>query len=111
MDTTINKTETFNDIIQAEKPVLVDFSAEWCQPCKLMKPILEELRDRMGNEIRIIKVDIDQSPAASSFYNISGVPTLILFQKGKILWRQSGVVPAVSLQKIITQFISPNNAK
>lgn len=112
MNTTTNKTETFNDIIQGDKPVLVDFSAEWCQPCKLMKPILQELHEKMGNEIRIIKVDIDQSPAASSFYNVTSVPTLMLFQKGNILWRQSGVVPAVSLQKIITQLIiSQDNAK
>jgi len=111
MNTTTNKTETFSDIIQGDKPVLVDFSAEWCQPCKLMKPILQELHEKMGNEIRIIKVDIDQSPAASSFYNVTSVPTLMVFQKGNILWRQSGVVPAASLQKIITQFISQNNAK
>lgn len=111
MGTTTNNTETFNDLIQGETPVLVDFSAEWCQPCKLMKPILQELHEKMGNEIRIIKVDIDQSPAASSFYNVTSVPTLMLFQKGKILWRQPGVVPAVSLQKIINQFISQNNAR
>ena len=111
MGPTTNKTETFKDLIQGETPVLVDFSAEWCQPCKLMKPILEELHEKMGNEIRIIKVDIDQSPAASSFYNVTSVPTLMLFQKGKILWRQPGVVPALSLQKIINQFISQNNAR
>lgn len=111
MGTTTNNTETFNDLIQGETPVLVDFSAEWCQPCKLMKPILQELHEKMGNEIRIIKVDIDQSPAASSFYNVTSVPTLMLFLKGKILWRQPGVVPAVSLQKIINQFISQNNAR
>jgi len=111
MDPTTNQTETFNDLIQGETPVLVDFSAEWCQPCKLMKPILKELHEKMGDEIRIIKVDIDQSPAASSFYNVTSVPTLMLFQKGKILWRQPGVVPALSLQKIIKQFISQNNAR
>jgi thioredoxin 1 len=111
MGTTTNNTETFNDLIQGETPVLVDFSAEWCQPCKLMKPILQELHEKMGNEIRIIKVDIDQSPAASSFYNVTSVPTLMLFQKGKILWRQPGVVPALSLQKIINHFISQNNAR
>lgn len=110
MDQATNTTETFNDIINGDKPVLVDFSAEWCQPCKLMKPILKELHEKMGNEIRIIKVDIDQSPAASSFYNVTSVPTLILFQKGNILWRQPGVVPAISLQQIIKQFISQRNA-
>ena len=111
MSTTRNKTETFNDIIQGEKPVLVDFTAEWCQPCKMMQPILKELHEKMGNEIRIIKVDIDKSPVPSSVYNVTSVPTLMLFKKGNILWRQSGVVPAVSLQKIISQFISQNNAQ
>lgn len=106
MNPTINKTETFGEIINGEKPVLVDFFAEWCGPCKMMKPVLEELHQKMGNDIRIIKVDIDKSPAASSAYNVTSVPTLILFHKGKILWRQPGVVPAVSLQKIINQFIS-----
>src|SRR6187431_2339547 len=111
MGPTTNKTETFNDLIQGETPVLVDFSAEWCQPCKLMKPILQELHEKMGNEIRIIKVDIDKSPVASSNYNVTSVPTLMLFQKGNILWRQPGVTPAVSLQKIISHFISQNNAQ
>ena len=110
MNQTTNNTETFNAIIQGDKPVLVDFSAEWCQPCKLMQPILKELHEKMGNEIRIIKVDIDQSPAASSFYNVTSVPTLMLFKKGNILWRQPGVVPAASLEKIITNLISQHNA-
>ena len=111
MSHTTNSTETFNDIINGDKPVLVDFFAEWCQPCRLMKPILEELHEKMGNEIRIIKVDIDKSPTASSVYNVTSVPTLMLFQKGNILWRQPGVVPAVSLQNIINQFISQHNAR
>ena len=106
MNQTQNKTETFADLINGEKPVLVDFTAEWCGPCKMMKPVLEELHEKMGNDIRIIKVDIDRSPQASAFYNVSSVPTLILFQKGNILWRQSGVMPATPLQKIINQFIS-----
>ena len=106
MNPTINKTETFGEIIKGDKPVLVDFFAEWCGPCKMMKPVLEELRQKMGDNIRIIKVDIDKSPAASSAFNVTSVPTLILFQKGNILWRQPGVVPAVSLEKIINQFIS-----
>ena len=110
MKTTTNKTETFSDIIRGDKPVLVDFFAEWCGPCKMMKPILEELHEKMGHDLRIIKVDIDKSPMASSVYNVTSVPTLMLFQKGNVLWRQPGVVPAVSLQKIINQVISPNNA-
>lgn len=106
---TVSKPETFSDLINGSKPVLVDFYADWCQPCKMMKPILEELRNNMKDEIRIIKVDIDQSPAASSLYNVTSVPTLMLFQNGKILWRQPGVIPALSLQKIINQFIAQNN--
>lgn len=106
MNETTNKKETFSDLINGDRPVLVDFTAEWCGPCKMMKPVLEELHQRMGDEIRIIKVDIDQSPQASAFYSVNSVPTLILFQKGNILWRQSGVVAAPSLQKIINQFIS-----
>ena len=109
--TRIEMNETFGDIINGDKPVLVDFFAEWCGPCKLMKPILEELREKMGDEIRIIKVDIDKSPVASTQYNVTSVPTLMLFQKGNMLWRQPGVVPAVSLQKIISHFISQNNAQ
>ena len=108
MNPAINKTETFGDIISGDKPVLVDFSAEWCAPCKMMKPLLQELHSKMGNTVRILKIDIDQSPQVSSAYNVTGVPTLILFQKGNILWRQSGVLPAVSLQKIINNFIQTN---
>ena len=106
----MNKTESFSEIINGDKPVLVDFFAEWCGPCKMMKPVLQELHEKMGNEIRIIKVDIDKSPEASSFYNVTSVPTLMLFQKGNIVWRQPGVVPAVSLQKVINHFISKQHA-
>jgi len=108
MNQTANKTETFGEIINGDKPVLVDFSAEWCGPCKMMKPVLQELHTKMGDKVRILKVDIDNSPQVSSYYNVTSVPTLILFQKGNILWRQSGVVPAVSLQKIINNFIQIN---
>ncbi len=95
--------ESFSDIIKGEKPVLVDFHAEWCGPCKMMKPILEELRTLMGDNIRILKIDVDKNPAISSSLNVSGVPTLILYKKGQIVWRQSGVVPAKQLQSIIQQ--------
>jgi thioredoxin 1 len=106
MNETANNTETFNSIIRGDKPILVDFFAEWCGPCKMMKPILKELHDKMGDKIRILKVDVDKSPFASSVYEVNSVPTLILFQKGNILWRQPGVVPAVSLEKIINQLTS-----
>jgi thioredoxin 1 len=95
--------ETLNDIIKGDKPVLVDFYAEWCGPCKMMKPILEELRGTLGDNVRILKIDIDKNPAITQSLNISGVPTLMLFQKGQTLWRQSGVVPAKQLQSVIQQ--------
>lgn len=100
------KKQTFSELINGNQPVLVDFTATWCGPCKMMKPILEELHQLMGETIRIIKIDIDQSPSAASAFNVQSVPTLILFQNGKILWRQSGVIPAGSLQQIINKHIS-----
>jgi thioredoxin 1 len=102
---TENKKETFNDIIQADKPVLIDFFAEWCGPCKLMKPILTELRQRMGDKIRILKVDVDRSPVVSSAFDIQSVPTLMLIRNKNIVWRQAGVVQAVQLEQIINQFL------
>lgn len=100
-----NNRETFNDIIHGDKPVLIDFFAEWCGPCKMMKPILSELRQRMGDKIRIIKIDIDKSVAVSDAFAIQSVPTLMLIQNGNILWRQSGVVQAGPLERIINQIL------
>jgi thioredoxin 1 len=103
---TSNKKESFGEIINGSTPVLVDFSAEWCGPCKMMKPVLEELHRRMGEKVRIIKIDIDKSPEAANAYNVQSVPTLLLFQQGKTLWRQSGVMQANQLVKIIEQYIT-----
>ncbi|MBS1621073.1 MAG: thioredoxin [Bacteroidetes bacterium] len=94
---------TFSEMIKSDKPVLVDFFAEWCGPCKTMKPILEELKTKMGDKITILKVDVDESPLVSSAYHIQGVPTLILFKNGNIVWRQAGVVPSHYLENVILQ--------
>ena len=95
---------TFNEIIQSDKPVLVDFSAEWCGPCKMMAPILKEVKLEIGDAATIIKVDVDKNPQAASQYQVQGVPTLILFKNGKPLWRQSGVVPKAELVSVIKKF-------
>ena len=95
------KTRTFAEIIDGDKPVLVDFSAEWCGPCKMMPPILKELKNKLGDAITILKMDIDRNPAIASKYQIQSVPTLIVFQHGQIKWRQSGVLPAGQIASAI----------
>ena len=95
---------TFNELIQSDKPVLVDFFAEWCGPCKVMAPILNEVKQEVGDAASILKVDVDKNPQAAAEYQVQGVPTLILFKKGEVLWRQSGVVPKNGLLGVINKF-------
>jgi thioredoxin 1 len=95
------KAKTFQELIDGDTPVLVDFFAEWCGPCKMMQPILEDTSKQLGGKVKIVKVDIDRNPLAASKFQVKGVPTLLLFQKGQVLWRQSGVVPTNQLIKHI----------
>lgn len=95
------KKKTFAELIAGDRPVLVDFSAEWCGPCQMMKPILDELKKEVGEQCAIIKIDVDRNPQAAAAYRIQGVPTLILFKNGQAVWRQSGVMTAAELKRII----------
>ena len=92
---------SFGELINGNKPVLVDFSAEWCGPCKMMPPILKELKSKLGDTVTILKMDIDRNPAVAASYNIQSVPTLIVFRDGQIKWRQSGVLPAEQIRSVL----------
>lgn len=94
----------FSEIIASEKPTLVDFYAEWCGPCKMMSPILDKLKAKWGDEIRIIKVDVDKNEAASRAYQIQSVPTLMIFQRGQLKWRKSGVPGIAELEQLLSQY-------
>jgi thioredoxin 1 len=102
---TLNTVEmsNFDTIIQSEKPVLIDFFATWCGPCKMLSPILKEVKDSLGDRVSIIKIDVDKNQQISSQYQVRGVPTMILFQNGKQLWRQSGVLTKEEIIKTILE--------
>ncbi|MFY8187664.1 MAG: thioredoxin [Flavobacterium sp.] len=95
--------KSFNDIIQSETPVLVDFFATWCGPCQMLTPILKQVKDNLGDRITIIKIDVDKNQALAAQYQVRGVPTMLLFQNGKQLWRQSGVLSKEEIIQIILQ--------
>jgi thioredoxin 1 len=97
--------ETFNDVISSDKLVLVDFFATWCQPCKMMHPILEQLKQGLGDSVRIIKIDVDKQGATAGQHNIQSVPTLMLFRSGQSLWRQSGVLSLAELRNIVNGYL------
>lgn len=94
---------SFSDIIKSNTPTLVDFYATWCGPCKTMSPILEDFKRKLGDKVKVIKIDVDKNPKAAAAYQVRGVPTLVLFKGGQIKWRQSGVVMAQDLIKIVNQ--------
>lgn len=103
MATAKTKGMTFSEIINGETPVLVDFYADWCGPCKMMAPILKQLKKTMGDQLQILKIDTEKNPQAAIKYQVRGVPTLILFHRGRILWQQAGVVQLPQLKAIIQQ--------
>jgi len=96
-----NNKETFREIINGDKPVFVDFYADWCGPCKMMAPVVEEFSKEMGDRVRVLKVDVDRNPRAAQAYQIQGVPTMMLFRNGKVLWREAGVVPGHVLRQVV----------
>ncbi len=93
----------FNELIQSDTPVLVDFYADWCQPCHMMAPILEDAASKLSGKAKIIKVNVDKNPKAAAKYSIRSIPTLLLFQDGDIKWRQAGVVPADAILSAVQQ--------
>ncbi|MGB0917295.1 MAG: thioredoxin [Flavobacteriales bacterium] len=94
---------TFSELIDSENPVLIDFFATWCGPCKAMGPILQDVSKQIGDGAKILKIDVDKNQKAAAKYQVQGVPTLMVFKKGKIVWRQSGVVLANQLVEILKQ--------
>jgi thioredoxin 1 len=97
--------DSFNNIINSEIPVLVDFHADWCGPCKMLAPILKQVKDEMGNALKIVKIDVDKNQSLASSYQVRGVPTLLLFKNGKQVWRQSGVLQKNDIVRVVQQHV------
>ena len=96
----------FNNLVKGNTPTLVDFYADWCGPCKMMQPILEELKSQVGSRARIIKIDVDRNPAIANLFQVKGVPTLALFKDGELKWKQAGVMQVEPLKKIIERYLA-----
>lgn len=92
---------SFNKLIEGDTPVLVDFHALWCGPCKMLAPVLKEVKDELGDKVKIIKIDVDQNQSLANRYQVRGVPTMMLFRKGKMVWRQSGLLPKEQILQAI----------
>ena len=100
---------SFNELIKSEVPVLVDFSAEWCGPCKMLAPILKEVKSKVGDDAKIVKIDVDTNPAISQSLQIRSVPTMMIFQNGEAKWRQSGVLSAVQIEQKLREYMVATN--
>jgi thioredoxin 1 len=98
-------TTSFSKLIESETPILVDFSAEWCEPCKMLAPVLKDVKGRIGDAARIVKIDIDANEQIAQFYKVQSVPTLILFKNGEIKWRQSGLMTAQQLETVLREHV------
>lgn len=94
----------FKELISSENPVLIDFYADWCGPCKMMAPILKQVKEELGDAIKILKIDVDKNQPLSAAYKVRGVPTLLLFKNGKVVWRQSGVVQKNDIVQVIQSY-------
>jgi thioredoxin 1 len=101
LNNSIKNTMTFADLTNSDKPVLVDFYADWCAPCRAMKPVLEDLKAQLGDEVMIYKIDVEQNQMIAERYSIRSIPTLILFKNGKPVWRKSGMASSVELQNAV----------
>lgn len=97
--------DSFNNIINSGTPVLVDFHADWCGPCKMLAPILKQVKEEMGNALKIVKIDVDKNQSLASTYQVRGVPTMLLFKNGKQVWRQSGVLQKNDILRVVQQHI------
>lgn len=97
-------SQAFQEIIDSERPVLVDFFATWCQPCKVQSSVLNTVKENIGTSARIIKVDVDQYPALANQYGVRGVPTLAIFKQGEMLWKESGVHDVNTLTQLLKQY-------